>query len=71
MSPSGSVEADESKVTASVALPEYTSALTPIVLFQNFRPELAGDLPEKCTILVESPMFIGLVVHFGGGIVEV
>jgi hypothetical protein len=40
-------------------------------IFSNFSPELAGDLPEKCPILVESPVFIGLVVHFGGGIVEV
>ena len=45
--------------------------LIEIIFFQNFRPELAGDLTEKCPILVESPVFIGLAVSFGGGIVEV
>ena len=45
--------------------------LAEIIFFQNFRPELAGDLTEKCPILVEPPVFIGLVVSFGGGIVEV
>ena len=42
-----------------------------IKFFHYFRPESAGDLQKKCPILVESPVFIDLVVHFGGGIVEV
>ena len=45
--------------------------LAEIRFFHYFRPELAGDLTEKCPILVEPPVFIGLVVSFGGGIVEV
>jgi hypothetical protein len=39
--------------------------------FSLFQAGISGRSAEKCPILVESTVFIDLVVHFGGGIVEV